>query len=90
MTGELEKLLDAFKRYSQQAGIAQQKAAEEGSRDDTRMWLDKAEAKRAEILALHRHCARHEIVNPLNDEVLECSAGTLIAELRTQIGASRP
>lgn len=50
---DMEKMLDSFKRYSQQAGIAQQKATVEGSRDETRGWLDKAEAKREEILALH-------------------------------------
>lgn len=51
MSRELEKLLDQFKRYSQQAGIAHQKVVGgTGSLDDTNAWLDKAEEKRAEIL----------------------------------------
>ena len=50
---ELEKLLDSFERCSQLAGISQQKAVEHlaGAKDDTVVWLDKAEERRTAILA---------------------------------------
>lgn len=52
-TKELERLLDLFKRFSQLAGIAQQKAVTSvGLPNNTIEWLDKAEEKRAAILAL--------------------------------------
>lgn len=63
MPDRIERLLDDFKRYSQQAGIAQQKAAMDiGPQAQTAIWLDKAEDRRTEILARFREARRGESV----------------------------